>query len=497
MSGVVRETGAAPSATAIDIDAGPAAADRLVVPLICALGFLMITFDATAVNIILPHVQAALGLAESDRQWTMTAFSLVFGASLAIGGRVVDRIGPSRALPIGALGFGAFSTLAGLAQSPTMLIVSRGLQALAGSLLGPATLALLNQTAGTETRLRARSFALYGAVSAAGGPLGMILAGVLTQTFSWRLALAANGVLGLLVTGLAVATLKRRAPIRRDQGFDVIGAVLVTLGLAGLLLGLSRLGGPTAGQPVLGCTPVAWCLIGVVALVALIFVERRQRDPIVPLSLFTERRRGSALLCLALIAGSFMGVAVLMSFYVQDVLHYAPAVAGLALLPSTIGSLIGPAATGYLVPKIGAKRTWLLGGAGLLAGGAILATVQPESSYWLVILPGDFLAGLGLGFSLMPAASILLYQVPREMNGAAGALNNATVQISAASAATLFNTIFVLFAASGIGATGIGGYNAAFLAECVAAGLAMAIIAVRIVDLPRDAAGDPVPVTVH
>jgi len=257
--------------------------------------------------------------------------------------------------------------------------------------------------------------------------------------------------------------------------------VLVTLGLAALLFGLSRLGGPGGGGSVAGIGGWGWTGLGVLGLCLFAMVERRQSDPIIPLALFATRARVAALASLALVAGSFMGVAVLMSFYIQQVLAYPPALAGLALLPSTVGSFIGPALTGVLVPRIGARRVWMLGAASLLAGGAVLANLGPQSSYWTSVLPGDFLAGLGLGLSLMPSSNILMYGVPHELNGAAGALNNATMQISAALGATAFNAIFVACGVAG----GVRGYDLAFMAECAAAAVAIILIYSQVRDLPQ------------
>lgn len=478
---------------------GPVCPHWLRHSLVCSLGFLMMTMDATVVNIILPHVQKTFALADSDRQWIITAYSVMMGASLALGGRAVDYVGARRALIVGALGFGVFSGATGLAGSAATMIACRILQAVFGALLAPATLSILNEL--TLDRVgRARSFAIYGAVSALGGPMGMLLGGVVTEQFSWRPCLFINTILGLAVALLGYARLPALPGRTRVKRFDFPGALLLASGVGLILIGMSRLGAPALEIAGIALGNTALLGIGVAALCLFLLVESRALSPIVPLDVFTRNRRGVTFLGLGLVAGAFMGVAVLMSFFVQQVLGYSPAMAGLALLPSTIGSIIGPALTGVLVPKLGAKRVWLMGVANLFVAGLILASANAGSDYFTVILPGDFLAGLGLGLSLMPSSNILLFGIPHEESGVASGLSNATIQISASIAVTAFNSLFVAFSGAPgqlAGQDAIRGYEAAFLSETAVALVAGALVLFLIRDMPEPrAAADHGPVIV-
>lgn len=442
--------------------------------LVAALGFLMVTVDSTLISIALPQAQLALGLTDTDRQWLVTVYMLTAGALLLLGGRMVDAFGAPRMFLVGAAGFAVMSALAGLAQNGMVLIACRAVQGAFGAVLAPAALATVAAVAQDPLR-RARAFAIYGTVSAVGGPAGMVLGGALVQFASWRVCLFFNLALGLLVWLAAWRVFPRQLPTRATgerQHYDVLGALLATSGLGLLLYAVARLGK--------GGTPVDALLAGlsVALLVAFVVIEKRLPHSMLPRCLFDNPMHRMTLAILFLMGGSFMGVAILMSFFIQRVFAFAPALTGLALLPATTGIMVGAALTARLVPALGARQTLAAGAGCTTLGLALLTQLTADSSYWAVFLPGDLLTGLGMGLTMMPAANLLLDQVPARDQGAMSAMNTATMKVAAAVCATVFNAMFVAFsepAGAAGAAVSTRPYQVAVLAALVAAGTALAL----------------------
>src|SRR5690349_1117687 len=199
---------------------------------------LMIVLDASIVNIALPHAQAALHISDASRQWALTAYTLTFGGLLLLGGRVADYFGRKRTFLVGLFGFAAASALGGAAQNATWLFGARALQGVFAAVLAPAVLSLVTTTF-PEPRERAKAFAVYGAISGAGGALGLLLGGVLTEYFSWRWTLLVNTPIAIAVA-IASLPLLQESRASGDRRFDIPGALLATGGLAGLVWGFTE-----------------------------------------------------------------------------------------------------------------------------------------------------------------------------------------------------------------------------------------------------------------
>src|SRR6202034_426443 len=226
-----RATAASPAARAAE--GGVAADDSRrwwILGVVC-LAQLMVVLDATVVNIALPAAQHDLGFNNADRQWVVTAYSLAFGGLLLLGGRLADLVGRKRMLIIGMIGFACASALGGPAQNFTMLLIARAVQGTFGALLAPAALSTLTVTF-TNPAERAKAFGIFGAIAGAGGAVGLLRGGVLTEYLSWRWCLSVTVVFAVVAVGAAVRLL-RAQPRDPDVRLDVPGTVLVVAGLVG------------------------------------------------------------------------------------------------------------------------------------------------------------------------------------------------------------------------------------------------------------------------
>ena len=396
---------------------------------------LMVILDATIVNIALPDAQRSLGFDAADRHWVVTAYALVFGSLLLVGGRVADLIGRRRAVLIGLAGFGLASALGGAAADFRMLVLARALQGLFGALLAPATLAVITTTF-TDPLERGRAFGIYGAVSAGGGAAGLLLGGVLTEYASWRwtlyvnTALAAVGVLG------ALATLAHHERVR-GQRPDLAGAATITVGLFGLVYGFSNAyeQGWTAGLTLV-------CLAGGALLIAaFLVIESRVADPILPLRVLASRVRGASLLVLFLGSVALFAETLFLTYYLQENLGFTPVQAGLAFLPQTVGAVAASLASAVLLRRL-SGRVVLPAGMVLAAGGAVvLGRVDGSGDYASVVLPGSLLIGAGIGLAFSIAVNLGVHGTRDEDAGVASASVAAVQQMGGSIGPSLFNTI--------------------------------------------------------
>jgi EmrB/QacA subfamily drug resistance transporter len=360
---------------------------------VVGLAQLMVVLDATIVNIALPSAQHDLGFSNADRQWVVTAYSLAFGGLLLLGGRLSDLVGRRRMLIIGLVGFAAASALGGAANGFGLLVIGRGLQGAFGAMLAPAALSTLTVTF-TDPAERGRAFGVYGAIAGAGGAVGLLLGGVLTEYLSWRWCLYVNVVLAVIAVAGAVRLL---AAHPRDPGvhIDWPGTVLVVAGLVAVVYGLAEADTAGWGAP----TTDVLLAAGVVLLVAFVLVERRAQYPLLPLPIILNRFRGGAYLAIGLSAIGVFGIFLFLTYYLQLTLAYSPVKSGLAFLPMIAAIVVASTtSSGALMPRFGPRP---LIPAGLLsaAGGLALLAAQLglHTSYPGWILPALLLMGAGLG----------------------------------------------------------------------------------------------------
>jgi EmrB/QacA subfamily drug resistance transporter len=404
---------------------------------VVGLAQLMVILDATIVNIALPSAQSALGFSNADRQWVVTAYSLAFGGLLLLGGRLSDLFGRRRMLIIGLVGFAGASALGGAATSFGMLVIGRGLQGAFGAMLAPAALSTLTVTF-TDPAERGKAFGVYGAIAGAGGAVGLLLGGVLTEYLSWRWCLYVNVILGAVAVAGAVRLLTAQP---RDRGvqIDWPGTVLVAAGLVSLVYGLSEADTAGWGAP----TTLALLASGVVLLAVFVLVERRIQHPLLPLRIVVNRFRGGAYLAIGLSAVGVFGIFLFLTYYFQLTLAYSPVKSGLGFLPMVAAIVAASTiSSGVLMPRVG-PRPLIPAGMVLAAGGlAILAArLGLRTSYLDWILPALLLTGAGLGLVFGCALNTATYDTGAADAGVASALVNTNQQVGGSIGTALLNTL--------------------------------------------------------
>jgi EmrB/QacA subfamily drug resistance transporter len=403
---------------------------------VVGLAQLMVVLDATIVNIALPSAQHALGFSNADRQWVVTAYSLAFGGLLLLGGRLSDLVGRRRMLIIGLAGFAAASALGGASTGFAMLATGRAIQGAFGALLAPASLSTLTVTFSDPVE-RSKAFGVYGAIAGAGGAVGLLLGGILTEYLSWRWCLYVNVILALVAVIGAVRLLGGQ-PRDPNVRLDPAGTVLVVAGLVALVYGFSEADTKGWGAPI----TLALLIAAVVLLAAFVFTERRVQHPLLPLRIVLDRFRGGSYLAILLSAMGLFGLFLFLTYYLQLLLRYSPITTGLAFLPFVGALVVASTAASALLPRLGPR---ILIPAGLLiaaCGLVILAwKLGLHTSYAAWILPGLVVMGLGLGLVFGCALNTATYGAAPADAGVASAMVNTNQQVGGSIGTALLNTI--------------------------------------------------------
>ncbi|MGW8884050.1 MFS transporter [Streptomyces sp. NPDC055749] len=403
---------------------------------VIGLAQLMIMLDATIVNIALPSAQTDLGFSNNDRQWIVTAYALTFGSLLLLGGRIADLFGRKGTFLVGLVGFAVASVIGGAAGNFEFLVLARALQGLFGALLAPAALSLLTTTF-TDVKERARAFAIFGAIAGAGGALGNLLGGVLTEYLDWRWTLYINVALAAAALIGGALLIERQRQTDRPK-LDMPGAVLVTLGLFSLVYGFSNAESKGWGSP------ATWGFLacGAVLLGAFTYWQTKASRPLLPLRILLNRDRGASLIALLITTGGMYAVALFLAYYMQQTLQYSPIETGLSFLPIPV-SLVAASgvATGVLMPRFGPKVVVPLGMAFLTAGMVWFTALELDSSYVGGILPPLLVLGFGLGLIYAPAIDLATYGVRDDDSGVASAAVNTTQQVGGSLGIAVLNTL--------------------------------------------------------
>jgi len=408
----------------------------------------MVVLDSTVVNIALPTAQADLGFSDGDRQWIVTAYSLAFGSLLLLGGRLSDLIGRKRTFIIGLIGFAGASALGGAAGSFEMLVGARALQGAFGALLAPTALAVLTTTF-TIPKERARAFGVFGAIAGAGGAIGLLLGGYLTEVFDWRWNLYINvfiAVIAVIGAVFFVSNAKRTGPRPK---LDIPGTVLVSGALFGLVYGFSN--AETDGWD----SPLTWGMLVAsgVLMIAFVLWQRLAAHPLLPLSIVLDRNRGAAYSSVLIAGAGMFGIFLFVTYYLQTSLHYTPIQTGLSFLPM-IAMLVLAAqlSTNIFVPRLGPKVMVPFGMALGAIGMAYLTHLGLDSTYAADILPPLMILGFGMG-SIMPASmQTATLGVDVEFAGVASAMVNTSQQVGGSLGTALLNTLAATAAADYVAA---------------------------------------------
>ena len=401
-----------------------------------AVAQLMIALDATIVSIALPTAQAALHASDADRQWVVTAYTLAFGGLLLLGGRVADYLGRKRAFLIGLAGFSLASIIGGAAPDFAVLVAARALQGAFAALLAPTALSLLAVTF-TEPRERATAFAVYGSIAGSGAAIGMLLGGALTQYLSWRWCLYVNLPIALIAAvggSMVLAPSKSRS----RPTFDMLGALLVTGGLAALVYACTNVVAFGWSSP-----SVTGFLVGSAVMLVLFPVhESRAVNPLLPLRILADRNRSGAYITVGLGLAGMFGAFLFLTYYLQVVLLYPPLQAGLAFLPITIASQAGSwLIARQLMPRIAPRLFMVPAALVAVAGMALLTQLHVDTGYLSLVLPAEVLLGLGISSLMVPAFSIATHGVDPREAGVASAMVNTAQQVGASLGIAVLNTI--------------------------------------------------------
>ena len=390
------------------------------------LGSSMAMLDATVVNVALPTIGKELNTSLAGLQWVVTSYTLTLAGLILLGGALGDRFGRRRVFLIGVTWFALASALCGLSPDIGVLIAARGLQGIGGALLTPGSLAIIQSTFAADDRPRA--IGAWSGLGGVAGALGPFLGGWIVGSIGWRWIFLLN--LPLAVAVLAVTI--RHVPESRDptaQGrFDIAGAVLAALALAGITDGLIE--APSASL----LESVVPALAGVAAGVAFVVLERRRGrhpervPPMLPLGIFSSRQFTAINLITFVVYGAMGAVFFLLVLDLQVVAGFTPLQAGISLLPSTAALLLLSSRAGALAQRFGPR--WLMTGGLLLAaaGLALLTRIGPNTSYVTDVLPAVLLFGIGLSMTVAPLTATVLASADERHAGVASGVNNATAR---------------------------------------------------------------------
>src|SRR5436190_4886727 len=453
-------------------------------------GVLMIVLDATVVNVALPSIQDDLGFSTSSLAWVVNAYLIAFGGLLLLAGRLGDLIGRRRVFMAGLAVFTTASLLCGVAQSQSLLIGARFVQGVGGAMTSGVILGII-VTMFREPREQAKAIGVYGFVASAGGSVGLLAGGVLTQALDWHWIFFVNVPIGIATGVLALRLLERDKGIGLAGGADVPGAALIT---AALMLGVYTIVQPAAHDGWGAGRTLALGGLTLALVAAFLAREATASKPLVPLRIFRSRDVAGAGLVQALSVAGMFGMFFLGALYLQRILGYDPLQIGLAFLPATAAmGLLSLRYSGRLIMRFGARAT-LLPGLALIGVGLALFTQAPvDGSYVVHVLPVTILLGAGAGVCFPALMTLAMSGATPADAGLASGLVNTTVQVGGALGLAVLATLSTSHSnallsqgrSSAVALTG--GYHLAFW---IAAGLVVAalVAALALLRPERDAA---------
>jgi EmrB/QacA subfamily drug resistance transporter len=410
---------------------------------VIGLAQLMVVLDLTIMNVALPSAQRALGFSTVDRQWVVTAYTLAFGSLLLLGGRLADLLGRKVTFLAGLAGFAVVSAIGGASVNFAMLISARACQGAFAALLVPSALSLLTTTF-TGPKDRGRAFGVYGAIAGAGGAIGLLLGGALTEYLSWRWTLYVNLIFAAVAfTGGVLLLARQTSPVK--PRLDIPGVLLVSGGVFCLVYGFSN----AAAHH--WATPSTWGFLaaGVALLAGFAAWQARAPHPLLPPRIVLDRNRGGAYTSMFIASAGLFGIFLFLTYYLQQTLGYSPLVTGVAFLPISAGLILASnLATIVLMPRFGPRPLVALGMAAAAGGAVWLAQLGPHTAYAAGVLGPLVLASIGLGLVIAPVINTGTFGVAPQEAGVASATVTVGQQLGASVGTSLLNTIFTAAVAS-------------------------------------------------
>ena len=404
---------------------------------VISIAQLMIVLDVTVMNIALPSAQHALRFTTVDRQWVVTAYTLTFGSLLLLGGRLADLLGRKTTFLAGLAGFAVVSAIGGASVSFAMLITARACQGAFAALLVPSALSLLTTTF-TEPNDRAKAFGIYGAIAGAGGAIGLLLGGALTEYLSWRWTLYVNLIFASVAfTGGALLLARQPSPVK--PRLDIPGALLVSGAVFCLVYGFSNAATHTWATP----STYGFLATGLVLGVAFAAWQHRAAHPLLPPRVVLDRNRGGAYLSIFIGTAGLFGTFLFLTYYLQQTLGYSPLVTGVAFLPISGGLVVmANLSTIVLMPRFGPKPLVASGMLAASGGAAWLAQLGPHTVYATGVLGPLILAGIGMGMVIAPMINTGTFGVAPQDAGEASATVTVGQMLGGSVGTALLNTIF-------------------------------------------------------
>jgi len=438
--------------------------NRWLALLVLCAGVLMIVLDATVVNVALPSIQEDLGFSQSGLAWVVNAYLIAFGGLLLLAGRLGDLVS-RRGVFLAGLGvFTVASLLCGVASSAEMLVAARFVQGVGGAMASAVVLGMI-VTMFPEPREQAKAIGVYSFVASAGGSIGLLAGGVLTQSLDWHWIFFVNLPIGVATAVLATRLLERDRGVGFGRGADVLGALLSTAALMVLVYAI------VARSVELGA-------VAAVLAVGFLAREATAANPLIPLRIFRSRNVSGANAIQALVVAGMFGMFFLGALYLQRVLGYGPLEIGLAFLPSTL--VMGTLSLRYserLIMRFGARAT-LVPGLALVGAGLVLFTRAPVGGSYLVdVLPVMLLIGSGIAVCFPSLMTLAMSGVAPSEAGLASGLVNTTVQVGGALGLAVLATV----AASETDGAGLAalnhGFHVAYVIAAVLVGAAIVVAA--------------------
>lgn len=406
---------------------------------VLALAQFVVVLDLTIVNVALPHIRSDLGFSADGLQWVVSAYTLLFGGFLLLGGRAADLLGRRAMFMSGVALFTGASFVAGVSSSPEMMIAARAVQGFGGAMLSPAALSLLAVTfASGEGRNLA--LGIWGALAGLGGTLGVVIGGVLIDSIGWRWVFFVNVPIGIAVTLAAVVLItesRAEGDGPQERSFDVLGALLGTAGLLSIVFAIVRT--QVIGW---GSAEVVACLAaGAALLVAFAAVEARAASPLVPLRLFRTASLRTSTLALALNGAAFLAMFFLTAIFLQQVRGLSALQTGLEILPMGIAAILAAVTASTLVTRIGTRPVQIGGSILSIAGLALLSRAGAHGAYAASLLPGLLVYGVGILGVGVPAQISAIAEVTGRDAGAASGIVTAGYQVGGALGLAVITTI--------------------------------------------------------
>jgi EmrB/QacA subfamily drug resistance transporter len=396
----------------------------------------MVILDVAIVNVALPSIQVDLGFSQTSLQWVITAYAIMFGGTLLLGGRLADLLGRRRLFLSGLALFSASSLLCGLAWSDESLIAFRAVQGLGGALLAPAALSLL-VTIFADGRERNTALGIYGAASGSGAAAGVLLGGVLTSYLSWPWIFFINVPVGLVAIAVTPWLLRESRAELPHRHFDFAGAISVTAGLMLLVYALTRATTEGWGTP----ATLALLAASVALVLGFVAIELRSRAPLLPLRIFRLPTLAAANATMALVGGVAFSEFFILSLYMQDVLGYSALQSGVAFAAFALTVVVASNFAQVVVGRIGIRPALTGGLLGSAASVALLTRLPVDGHYFWDLFPAYVLGGAGLAFSFVPVTIASLTGVRPSDVGVASGLINTSRQIGGAIGLAVASTI--------------------------------------------------------